>query len=236
MRAHVLAGRLGVTMVFLLSLTILSGLLVARAAEPRPDASHLSFVPVVTSQHCSPFFDDFSNPRSGWFVGDNDFVRTAYVGGEFQALSKQAGYVFLFNAPTCNRDDYVVAADVRWEGTPGLALGLAFDVAGIFEQYYLFAINTDEQTFWLDYRGPGGWERVLGPLASNAIRPGQEQNHLAVRRQGNMIALEINDVPVSQLIRGVAGGGVGIAMAPHEDRAEADGRFDNFAARSLPPE
>jgi hypothetical protein len=84
-----------------------------------------TYLPAVTRNYCANFFDDFSNPFSGWPVGESDFVLAQYLNGEYRIQSKQP-YLFLFRSPACERDNYVVEADVRWDGTVSSDIGLLF--------------------------------------------------------------------------------------------------------------
>ena len=198
-------------------------------------AYHQSYLPLAAGSYCGPFIDRFDDEASGWPVGEDDQALAAYLGGEYQIRSKQAGYVFLFESPACARDDYVVGADARWSGAPGLAYGLIFDMTGDFEQYYLFAINSEYQVFWLDYFGPGGWARLIEPVETDKINQGSATNRLNVTRNGSKIALAVNGVVVHRISDGrVSGmGGVGVFAIPYEDRPAADARFDDFVSRDM---
>jgi hypothetical protein len=196
---------------------------------------HQSFVPLISNQFCSDFFDDFSDPNSGWPVGEDDYVFAAYNSGEYQVRSKSSRYLYLFGSPDCERDDFVTRVDARWEGKPGLAYGLIFDISGDFENYYLFAVNTEYQFFWLEYRSPGGWEMLIDPLETNIIHKDQDQNQLKVIRDGDKIGLEINGRIVREIWDGrISGpGGTGVFTVPYDDRAFSDARFDNFVSQAL---
>ncbi len=72
------------------------------------------YLPICLTRFCSDYFDDFSNPASGWSVINNANVRSQYKAGEFRVNSKVPNY-YLFRAPTiCEHQDYTVEVDVRW--------------------------------------------------------------------------------------------------------------------------
>jgi hypothetical protein len=209
------------------------------AYEFDPDYGPFSyiFLPIISNQYfCPDFLDDFSNPSSGWHVVDDAFVRSEYLGSEFRILSKQAGYLFLFTAPTCSRQDYVVEVDTRWVGTPGSSYGLIFGVLADFSQYYLFDINTDFQEFRLLRWDTGGFTTIVPITASTAINSGTASNHLKVTRDGDQITLEVNGTVLGtwsdNTITGMTF--VGIVSSPYDSNPTSDARFDNFSVNSLP--
>ena len=194
-----------------------------------------AFLPLTADVGCLDFYDDFSDSRSGWPVGEDEYVKFGYNNGEYQVQSKRADYLYLFESPACYRDAYVAQADARWESAPGLAYGLIFSVRGDFDQYYLFAVNTEYQVFWLDYRGPDGWQTLIEIRETPAIKKDQVQNELKVKREGDKIILVINDAVVASTNDGKIRelGGAGVFSVPYQDRDESDARFDNFVFRGL---
>jgi uncharacterized repeat protein (TIGR01451 family) len=194
----------------------------------------LVYLPTCTRNYCycPDFFDDFSNPASGWEVTDDAYVRTEYVNGEYRILTKRAGYVYLFRAPTCDRHDYVVEVDARWVGTPGDSYGLVFGLTGDFSRFYTFRMNTD--TGWWELRQwPDGY---AASAFSSAINSGTASNHLKVTRRLSEIELEVNGTVVH------TGGddtmddwtGAGLVSSPYDDTPTSDARFDNFSTVSIP--
>jgi len=117
-------------------------------------------VSLIARDYCPAFFDDFSNPSSGWSVGEDDFVRVEYLGGEYRVLSKNGDYIYLFRAPACPRQNYTVEMDARWVGGTGDSYGLLFGITGNFSQYYMFDMNTDYRMF-----------RLLPPAEARPGRP-----------------------------------------------------------------
>src|SRR5262249_14900221 len=155
------------------------------------ECTHL---PVVYSTRpgCSDFFDDFSNPASGWPVTEDAYVRSEYLNGEYRVLTKQSGYFFLFRSPSCDHTSYSIEADARWQGGTGNSYGLIFGVTSGFNQYYVFDMNTDAQQFRLLRRNSGGgFATLVSATYSAAIHSGTASNHLKATRNGAQITLEV---------------------------------------------
>ena len=193
-------------------------------------------LPLGMSWSCNSFFDDFSNPASGWFAGSDDLGSSGYLEGEYQVLTKSDQYIYGFNAPTCNFRDYSVEVDARWVGTTGYAYGLTFEVIGEFDEYYLFDVNSDEQGFTLLHRSPSGWITILPWTFSDAILTGTSSNHLKIYRRGAQITLEVNGVILGTWdgITQARLGGMGFAVQSYKDEPNTETRFDNFRVTSSP--
>jgi hypothetical protein len=196
---------------------------------------HQVFIPTGFNDYCPDFFDNFSNPLSGWPIGEDDYVRFGYLSGEYQIRSKKADFFYLFDSPSCLRENYVVEVDARWVGAPGSGYGIIFGIDGDFDRYYLFDINTDLQMFRLLYRSPSGWETLIFPTTSNAINSGNAINHLKVIRNGTEITLGVNSTTLRVIndnrINGLIG--AGIVSQPYDNQPNSDARFDNFSMSTL---
>jgi hypothetical protein len=189
------------------------------------------FIPAISRNFCPPHFFDGFNIPSGWPVGSSDLVSAQLADGEYRIVSQQP-FLFLFRSPACDRVNYVVEADMRWNGETGSDLGLLFGMAGDFSQYYFADINTDLQAYAIFRRNPNGtFSTVAPPALSSAIHSGTESNHIRVARVDNQIHLAINGQAIGTWHDGSSGSltFVGLAMAPYEDRPVADARFDNFS-------
>jgi uncharacterized repeat protein (TIGR01451 family) len=193
------------------------------------------YLPCI-STGCPSFFDDFSDPTSGWDVVDDAFVRSEYLNGEYRILTKQAGYFYLFRAPTCDRQNYEVEVDARWVGTPGSSYGLIFGITSGYEEFYLYDMNTDYRQFRLFRADPGGLTVLVPPTYSAAIQGGTASNHLKVIRNGDQITLAVNGTVLGTWSDGTIGGGTGAGLVtnPYQDSPTSDARFDNFSIITLP--
>ena len=152
-------------------------------------------------------------------------------------LVKPAGYLFVFHAPTCDLQDYVVEADARWAGNPGASYGLIFGIVGNFDWFYSFEVNTDSQEYALFRYGPGGWYVIAPSTYSPAIQTGTATNHLKVTRYVDAITLEANGSALGTWFDPTIVGetSVGLIVSSYDDRPNADARFDNFKVTRYGP-
>jgi hypothetical protein len=191
------------------------------------------YLPTLSRNYCPNFSDDFSQNR-GWFTIDSNLRRVELLNGEYRSLSKQSGYLFLYRAPTCPRDNYSVEVDARWVQT-GSDLGLIFGDNGDYSNFYFFDINTDFQAFILLRYSGGAYTTLAGPAQTGAINPGTQNNKLKVIRNGTAISLYANNILLGTWYDGAIAGltYVGLATSPYDDAPVSDARFDNFSVASL---
>jgi hypothetical protein len=189
------------------------------------------YLPLGLRNHCADFYDDFSNPASGWFVADADWVRAEYLNGEYRILIKPADYYGVFSAPACARLNYTAEVHARWAGNSGTGYGLVFGVVGDFERFYLFLVNTDFQQYGLfRYDGASGFTTIRSWTSSSAIHTGATVNQVGVIRDGSTIRLIINGLWVDLFGDATITGATlaGVAVASYVDLPNADARFDDF--------
>lgn len=188
-----------------------------------------------TDPICGDYVDTFDNRNSGWPVSDDNYAQFSYLNAEYRILAKDTQYMYLAKAPTCERVNYSVEMDARWNTTTGYAYGLLFGLADDFSEYYMFAVNSDNQAYSLYYRGPNGIQTLLDWSYSSMIHPAAP-NKLKVTRAGSEIILEINGAWVNSYtdthITGFTK--VGLFNIPYSDLPNADARYDNFTVRLLP--
>ena len=223
-------------LVFLVASPPISAHGYAMAGMGRDEAFEASsFLPVIFNNYCPDFFDDFSYPASGWPVGDEDDILSEYLNGEYRTLTKNNKYMYTFQAPTCERANYVVEVDARWEGVPGASYGLIFGITGNTPaEFYLFHVNTAYMEYEL-LRFDDGFN-IVPRSFSGAINAGTASNHLKVTRDGDQITLEVNGEVLGTVTDDKFGGmtGVGILTSPYRGESTSDARYDNFSVVSLP--
>ncbi|MCB9418376.1 MAG: hypothetical protein H6667_01115 [Ardenticatenaceae bacterium] len=193
---------------------------------------HLTYLPLCMNNYCPPFFDNFSDPNSGWPVGESAYVLAEYLNGEYRVRTKQSGYIYLFSSPDCAREYYTASVDIRWNSDRGAYYGLLMGVGTNFDEYYLFTVSADYQDFSLLKRTSSGWQTIVDFTQHGAIHSGTVVNHLeATYLDGNM-TLKINDVTLGTWFVGNANSltGTGVAVIPYSNDPIADARFDNFSA------
>lgn len=214
-------------------LFMLAVLLPTIALNASPTDTHTRFIPMVATAAIPDYFDDFSDPASGWMVYDDGYVHADYMDGEYRVLSKRPGYAYIFLAPTAPRERYAVELDAHWAGSTGQAYGIVFGVKPAFAHYYLLFVNTDYREYVL-IRVSGGSAFDISHGIISQLLPGTASNHLRIVRDGTSIAIEINGQPVAVVedshIQGETH--VGVAMMPYSGQSSAEARFDNFLLSS----
>jgi hypothetical protein len=186
---------------------------------------------VTFRDHCPNFFDDFSNPTSGWYVGEDKSTRYEYLDGEYRILTKKDDRYFGMDAPTCARENYTVEVDARWVGAPGASYGILFGMMGDFNQFYSFDVNTDYQQYGL-WRNDGvEWYTIFPWTYTPYIYGGIASNHLKITRNGFQITLEINGMFLGTWTDANITGATysGISVEPYSGFPTSDARFDNFS-------
>jgi len=174
------------------------------------------------------YVDDFSNPSSGWPVGDALDYRVEYIGGEYRILVKQApNHVILVASPGGRYTDYSVEVDGRFaspiQGDYGILFGINEDITNA---YYFWVGGA--QDYGLD-KEQSGRTTLISRTVSSAINAGQASNHLRAVRSGAQITLYANGQLLTTLNDSSFTGElrVGLAAFTH-NQANVDARFDNF--------
>jgi hypothetical protein len=198
------------------------------------------YLPIVGRDMCSGpyYFDDFSNPGSGWYVGEDDTRALGYLNGEYQILVKHEQNGWVVTPDLVLPANYRVQVDARSVSSVPLSYGLMFGMRWTSTSYegHQVIIYPSSQEYLLNKRNmDGSWQILLDWTYSSAINT-DASNHLRVDRKGNQIHLYINDVQVTTYTDGSftsAGRDAGIRAYSY-DSVPVDVRFDNFAAQCLP--
>ncbi len=146
------------------------------------------------------FQDDFTDPKSGWFVYKADTAKGGdYEQGAFRVWSVGANTVIALNPKTRQQlKNFSAEVDIRETSSiRGAVLGIIYRLNndGV---YYRFAI-TDNRTFYVG-RGKGGFEEQIKEMtSSDIIKPGNEYNRLKVVCLGDKHDFYINDVKMATL-------------------------------------
>lgn len=188
------------------------------------------YQPVIFRTYCPGFFDDFSNPSSGWYVGEDKYARWEYLDGEYRIISKDDEYFYWSDAPTCASENYTVEVDARWVGETGNSYGLLIGNNIDFDQMYSFEVNTDFQDYSLYYWDGLNWETIVPWTGSAYINPGTASNKLKVERDGSQLTLELNGNVLGTWAGGKITGPTytAIMSSPYNGDPTSDARFDNF--------
>ena len=177
------------------------------------------------------YFDDFSDPNSGWYVGETNTAKYAYVDGEYQILVKIENGSTVLHAPTVRCADCSVEVEARLATAGVAAYGLQF--AASDDNYYLFRVSHSQQYELWKVIG-GTWEQLVGWTSSAHINAGQAMNRLRVVHNGADIVLYANDQHLTTLSDdSLSGEGLLGVHARTWSSENVDVRFDNFTVSSV---
>jgi hypothetical protein len=193
-------------------------------------AASIQYLPIVFKpDDCPNYFDDFSNPASGWFVGEDNTLLAEYLGGEYRVVVKKTNSSSIINAPACERQDYTVEVDARWAGVMGVSYGLMLGTSESPRRFYTFEVNAAAQDFTVYSYGPGGWDLIV-TQHSTAINKDAATNHLKVTHQGGAFTPWINGLELDPWVDDTEPGekGLGLIIISNPDHANTEARFDNF--------
>lgn len=143
------------------------------------------------------YYDDFSNPNSGWATGTVPPCEFAYVNGVYGIAVSQLNQVCYALAPGIHKVNGVFEVRAaKSDATDGSVYGLIFgaDSQTNLSQFYVFWVDPADQTYILQRFNNGTWTNVTDVGTSTAIAAGDQVNILKVRRQGAQITLYVNGV------------------------------------------
>ena len=191
-------------------------------------ASRPASDPAAPGASSTLYFDDFSNPDSGWDRQQYDGGRTDYLNGQYQILVTEAEADFWAN-PGLSYDD------VRIETLATKAGGPDDNDYGVICRYqdvgnfYYFVISSDGYAGILKVNDRETTALGSGTLEpSDAIRQGSATNRLAAECVGSTLRLYVNDQFVAEVEDGdFLRGDVGL-IAGTFDTPGTDIRFDDF--------
>jgi len=179
------------------------------------------------------YYDDFSNPSSGWAAQNLGRCEMGYVNGSYAIALYQMNQVCYSLAPTTPRADGVFEALMAKSNVnDGSVYGLIFggNSADHLTQFYVFWVDPADQTYLLQRYEAGTWTNVTQVGTSAAIATGNQVNVLKVRRQGSQITLYVNglDLVTLQDDRFPGNGYVGLAAWQVYNTSSAVAYFDDF--------
>jgi hypothetical protein len=218
----------------LLGLTLCTWLLVTTATA----RAERIFIPAAANNPYTGilFADDFSDPTSGWQMGEDDYVRNGYVEGEYEILLKRDGSLLSFYYPH-TFTDYSYQVDARLlPSNASRAYGIVFGlinlknyVAFIVDNQQLFAVHRLTDNQWTVLHDWQPLPFALGDLAA--------ANRFRVDHSGDSYVIYINDQEVvrgtdPQLLR-PHGMGVALTITNFTPNESITVRYDNLEVRAL---
>lgn len=194
--------------------------------------NYLNFMPIITKPDIFTYFDDFSNPNSGWPIGEDAHVATAYLNDEYRMVTKDAGYLYLLQAPTVARETYTVSVDARWAEDEGAGYGLVFGMDADIDNFYTFLISPEFNQYWF-MRGEQD-DVVILDFGEIDTGLSSGSNHIQVSLRDDIIKVVVNDVWERSwedaTINGLSY--TGIAATTSHTNGISDVRYDNYLLTS----
>jgi uncharacterized repeat protein (TIGR01451 family) len=180
----------------------------------------------ITLKPCPVFYDNFSNPASGWPVDDDGDNRYEYINGEYRILVRLEQWG-AGASPGFQASDYSVSVDLRNQSGVDGSYGIAFGIAGDWSTFYTLEIYPDG---WYGiYRYDPGNIVTLSEAFSSAVLQGTASNQIRVERNGSSINAYANNQLLASVTDGTYTGSryVGLVVISY-DQPNVDIRFDNF--------
>jgi hypothetical protein len=184
--------------------------------------------PTASPTPNGPFFsDNFSDPTSGWLIDNTTDHTIGYLGGEYQILVKNPGFI-VKAGHNLYATDFQVNLDARdasiIDGSNGIYFGAINSVG-----FYDFEVGYGQFVLYrYDLQNPNNSATLIAPTVSSAINTGNASNHLRATRSGSTITLYANGTQLAQTNDSILGGGfVGMAASSFST-PNFDVRFDNF--------
>jgi hypothetical protein len=180
--------------------------------------------------------DDFADPESGWSRESPtpDKSQLGYVDGGYR-IAQLAGCEncgTLAMAPLAV-DDFLAELEGQLVGpSDGGYLFMDFCMREDGSRYR-FAVDPNDQRFWLRYRLGSEWTMVIPSTMTTTIEPGTALNRLGVRVHGSDLRLTVNGDDVASLDGTTFGDGrLAIGVGNQEDGA-AEALFTNVVVTSV---
>lgn len=205
-----------------------------------PGGDRYVYLPLVLRNFWAGFFDDFSNPQSGWPVGEIPTQKWGYLNGEYQILIREPNGWMLVSPGEEQQllylpENYRIEVDARQVSAYSGSYGLMFGIRWTSDSYegYLFLVYPPTREYLLEKRTlDGSWYTLVDWTYSPYIQGGTGVNSLRVDRIGTAIYLYANNALLTTFYDSSfmgSGRDAGLAVATYEDYP-VDVRFDNFRA------
>ncbi len=192
------------------------------------------YLPSCIQKECAPqtqplYYDNFSNPNSGWPVKQGGSNRYGYINGEYR-MQLSSWNSFQVVSSSFSASDFAASVYIRedheWDGY-NTSYGLVFGLSSDGQEFYTFEI--ERARYYSVYRYDHGYWYQLRKESASGMFDFPATNRLKVERRGSQIKLYINSVLMDTIIddnfMGYRKLGL-IATLPSP--SEANGYFDNY--------
>ena len=157
-------------------------------ATPRP-----THTPTPTATPRPFYFDDFSDPGSGWPVADRSDVAVDYNSGNYRIQMKQDNLFVWISPQSLTCFDCIIEVDA-WRSTGGnSSYGIVFGLDASEGKFYAFIIQPYLRQYSLRRRDGDRWEALVPWTDSPHINADKARNRLRAVRDSSQIRLNIND-------------------------------------------
>lgn len=199
-------------------------------AVTAPQEDYFVYLPHVANNYCaSGFFDDFSNPASGWYTGDDGDIRWQYYDNQYRIEIYNGSWWAGSFAPVRVSGDYTLQVDVANSGNYG-PYGLIFDATDDWSEFYVFVVHTDSyfQVLHYDTSQPNPWTLLASwnPLINSSgfrLKVERAASQAKVFINGQFITTVTGLAPVNMKRIGVY-----VSSFLPGYPTYMDARFDNF--------
>lgn len=197
--------------------------------DPAHDPIQYCLLPVILKPCQRLYFDDFSNPSSGWPIINNASSLLEYNNGEYRILVRntQSGYGV---RPDFQAANYSVSVDMRNPGNLNGSYGIAFGISGDWSSMYTLEIYPNGWYGIYRYDPGAMGVTALAEAYSTAINQGSAINKIKVVRSGDSIKAYANRQLLASVTDGNYAGSryLGLIVFSY-NQPNVDIRFDNFA-------
>ena len=187
--------------------------------------------PLPSSRSDSLFQDDFSDPDSGWEIGDYDTGGVGYEGGAYFVISL-GGSATMWGVANRSFDDLIVEVDASQVAGPASNdndYGVVCREQGNGDGYYLL-ISGDGYYAIIEAAG-GDFEPLVNWTQSDVVRQGNATNHIRAICDGSSLALLVNGQRLATAEDSTfASGDIALTATSYEDES-TEVHFDNLVVQ-----
>jgi hypothetical protein len=153
------------------------------------------YLPLVLRNYSPPplYFDDFSDPGSGWPTSDTTDYALDYDSGNYRVQIKEDDR-FVWVSPQSLTFDGCTVEVEAWRSTGGnSSYGIVFGLDASAGKFYAFIVQPYNQQYALSRRDGDSWVTLIPYTGSSHVNFNMAHNRFRVTRDGSQIRLYVND-------------------------------------------
>lgn len=181
------------------------------------------------------FQDDFSNPNSGWEVGDYSGGSVGYENGYYYVIGDGAG-VNMYGAAGKNFGDAIISVDASAVQGPsndnnGYGIICRKDPDPNSDNGYYLRISADGY-YSIAKADENGFTDLVAWTSSSVVRQGTKNNTIVAYCVGSNLKLEVNGTVLAEANDSTySSGDVALMAVVYEENETTKVQFDNFVVR-----